>query len=164
MISTRLVLGALAAALIAAPGNARADSSVEDFYRGKQLQFVIGYGPGGGYDLYARFVARFLGNYIPGKPTIVARNMPGGGGRLATAYVFANAPQDGTVLLTADQSLVLDQALGDPGIRFDLRQLATVGNPNAESNNLVTWHTSGIKTIADARTREVTVGPRPALQ
>ncbi len=85
----RRLLGAVATTL-AAPLSAalidpaRSQQAVEEFYRGKQLDMVIGYSPGGTYDLYARLVARFLGNYIPGKPTIVPRNMPGAGSRAAT--------------------------------------------------------------------------------
>src|SRR5579871_4193277 len=97
-----LWLGAAAPAL--------AQQSVEDFYRGKQMEMVIGYSPGGTYDLYARLVARFIGNYIPGKPVVVPRNMPGAGSRAATKWVYSLAPKDGTVLATADQSLSVEQA------------------------------------------------------
>ena len=73
---------------------------------------IIGYSSGGTYDLYARLVARYLGNYIPGKPLIVPRNMPGAGSRAAANWVYNIAPKDGTVLATADQSLSLQQAVG----------------------------------------------------
>jgi len=93
--------------------------SVEDFYRGRKIDLIIGYSSGGTYDLYARLVARFLGNYIPGKPLIVPRNMPGAGSRAAANWVYNVAPKDGTVLATADQSLSLQQAVGDKRINFD---------------------------------------------
>src|SRR5436305_15347968 len=113
-----LALASLAAALalplcVAAAGPAHSQQAIEDFYRGKQLEMVIGYSPGGTYDLYARLVARYLGNYIPGKPIIVPRNMPGAGSRAAANWVYNIAPRDGTVLATADQSLSLQQAAGD---------------------------------------------------
>ena len=133
-------------------------SSVEDFYRGKKLDMVIGYSPGGTYDLYARLVARHLGNYIPGKPLIVPRNMPGAGSRAATTWVYGIAPKDGTVLATADQSLSLQQAAGDKRINFDTTKLIYIGNPNVENNTTATWHTTGIRTIDDAKRREVTMG------
>jgi tripartite-type tricarboxylate transporter receptor subunit TctC len=155
----KIVSSILMTALLAcACHTAMADESVESFYHNKTLQFVVGYGPGGGYDIYARLVARFLGEHVPGKPSIVVRNMPGGGGRIATSYAFAKAPQDGTVLVTADQSLIVDQALGDPAIRFDMRLMPAIGNPNAENNNLVTWHTSGVRTIEDAKKKDVSIG------
>ncbi|OJY03080.1 MAG: hypothetical protein BGP04_14930 [Rhizobiales bacterium 62-17] len=119
---------------------------------------IIGYSSGGTYDLYARLMARFLANYIPGNPVIVPRNMPGGGSRTATAWVYSAAPKDGSVLATADQSLAIAQALGDPQIRFDVNKLIYIGNPSRENNTTVAWHTSGIRTIEDATKQEVTVG------
>jgi hypothetical protein len=132
--------------------------SVEDFYRGKKIDMIIGYSSGGTYDLYARLVARYLGNYIPGKPLIVPRNMPGAGSRAAANWVYNIAPRDGTVLATADQSLSLQQAAGDKRINFDTTKFIYIGNPNVENNTTAAWHTSGIKTIDDAKRREVTVG------
>jgi tripartite-type tricarboxylate transporter receptor subunit TctC len=132
--------------------------SVEDFYRGKKIDLIIGYSSGGTYDLYARLVARHLGNYIPGRPTIVARNMPGAASRTAAAYVYNIAPKDGTVLATADQSLSVQQAMGDKKMNFDTTRFIYIGNPNAENNTTVTWHTSGVKTIDDAKRKEITIG------
>ena len=132
--------------------------SVEDFYRGKKIDLIIGYSSGGTYDLYARLVARHLGNYIPGKPLIVPRNMPGAGSRAAATWVYNVAPRDGTVLATVDQSLSLQQAAGDKRINFDTTKFIYIGNPNVENNTTATWHASGIKTIEDAKRREVTMG------
>jgi tripartite-type tricarboxylate transporter receptor subunit TctC len=151
--------GALAALLVGALGGpAWSQQSVEDFYKGKTLDMVIGYSPGGTYDLYARLVARFLGNYIPGKPKIVPRNMPGAGSRTAVAWIYNVAPKDGTVLGAADQSLSVEQAMGDKQLKFDTTKLIYIGNPNSENNTTVTWHTSGIKTIEDAKQRQVVMG------
>jgi len=155
MHAKRVTLAVLLAVL---PGTALGQPSVEDFYRGKKLDMVIGYSPGGTYDLYARLVARHLGNYIPGRPLIVPRNMPGAGSRAATTWVYSIAPKDGTVLATADQSLSLQQAAGDKRINFDTTKLTYIGNPNIENNTTATWHTTGIKTIDDAKRREVTMG------
>jgi tripartite-type tricarboxylate transporter receptor subunit TctC len=137
---------------------ARSQQAVEDFYRGKQLEMVIGYSPGGTYDLYARLVARFLGNYIPGKPVIVPRNMPGAGSRAATKWVYSVAPKDGTVLATADQSLAVEQAMGDKQLDLDTTKLIYIGNPNADNNTTATWYTSGVKTIDDAKMKQVVMG------
>jgi tripartite-type tricarboxylate transporter receptor subunit TctC len=132
--------------------------SVEDFYRGKKIDLLIGYSSGGTYDLHARLVARHLGPHIPGRPLIVPRNMPGAGSRTAATWVATIAPRDGTVLATADQSLSLQQAAGDKRIAFDTTKFIYIGNPNAENNTIATWHTSGIKTLEDAKRREVTMG------
>jgi len=140
------------------PGAALSQQSVEDFYRGKKIDLIIGYSSGGTYDLYARLVARYLGNYIPGKPLIVPRNMPGAGSRAAANWVYNIAPKDGTVLATADQSLSLQQAVGDKRISFDTTKFIYIGNPNVENNTTAAWAASGIKTIDDAKQREVTVG------
>jgi tripartite-type tricarboxylate transporter receptor subunit TctC len=152
----RLALATLA--LLALYPGAASSQSVEDFYRGKKLDMIIGYSPGGTYDLYARLVARFLSNYIPGKPLIIPRNMPGAGSRAAANWIYNIAPKDGTVLATADQSLSLQQAAGDKRINFDTRKFVYIGNPNIENNVTASWYTSGIKTLDDAKTREVTVG------
>jgi tripartite-type tricarboxylate transporter receptor subunit TctC len=132
--------------------------SVEEFYRGKKIDLIIGYSSGGTYDLYARLVARYLGSYLPGNPTIVPRNMPGAASRTAAAFVYNIAPKDGTVLATADQSLAVAQAMGDKRMNFDTTKFIYIGNPNTENNTTVTWHTSGVKTIEDAKRKEITIG------
>jgi tripartite-type tricarboxylate transporter receptor subunit TctC len=142
---------------VLAIGPAKADP-VEDFYKGRQIDMVIGYSPGGTYDLYARLVARFLGDFIPGKPKIIPRNMPGAGSRLATNWVYNVGPKDGTVIATGDQSLAVEQAMGDKAITINVAKLNYIGNPNADNNTTVTWYTSGIKTIDDAKKQDVPVG------
>jgi tripartite-type tricarboxylate transporter receptor subunit TctC len=154
----RLVAIAVTTLLAGWPGTALSQKAVEDFYRGKKIDLIIGYSSGGTYDLYARLVARHLGNYIPGKPLIVPRNMPGAGSRAAATWVHNVAPRDGTVLATADQSLSLQQAAGDKRMNFDTTKFIYIGNPNIENNTTATWHASGIKTIEDAKRREVTMG------
>ena len=147
------------AILVAAwPGAAFGQKAVEDFYRGKKIDLIIGYSSGGTYDLYARLVARHLGSHIPGRPLIVPRNMPGAGSRTAATWVANLAPRDGTVLATADQSLSLQQAAGDARIQFDITKFIYIGNPNVENNTTAIWHTSGVRTIEDAKRREVAVG------
>jgi tripartite-type tricarboxylate transporter receptor subunit TctC len=154
----RLAAITISVLLVTVPTAALSQQSVEDFYRGKKIDLIIGYSSGGTYDLYARLVARHLGHHIPGKPLIVPRNMPGAGSRAAATWVANVAPRDGTVLATADQSLSLQQAAGDKRVNFDTTKFIYIGNPNAENNTTATWHASGIKTIEDARRREVTMG------
>ena len=153
--ATRLAAALVIAACAIAPAAA---DTVEDYYKGKTIDLVIGYSAGGGYDAYARLVARHLGNHIPGKPAIVPKQMPGAGSRAAAQYVYNVAPKDGTVLATVDQSMAVQQAMGDPSIKFDCNKYIYIGNPASENNTIVTWHTSGIKTIEDARKKEVPMG------
>ncbi len=158
---TRFVLRTFTAGIFrlaaCAPLYAHADP-IEDFYRNKTIDLVIGYTPGGTYDLYARLVGRFLGDFIPGKPRVVVRNMPGGGSRVASGWVYGVGPKDGTVIATADQSLAIEQAMGDKGVAFDVNKFHYIGNPNADNNTLAVMASSGVKTIEDAKQREVPVG------
>jgi len=144
----------LAATLLASPALAQ-DA---DFYKGKSVDLYIGYAPGGGYDTYARLVARHMGEFMPGKPTFVPKNMAGGGGRVLAGYMMKVAPKDGTAIATADQSLVLQQAIGDPTIQFDVTKFVWIGNPSADNNTAVTWHATGVKTMDEAKQKEVIVG------
>lgn len=151
-------LGAAIAVVICAASSAQAQTSVADFYRGKTIDLIIGYSPGGTYDLYARLVGRFLGDYIPGKPRVVPRNMPGAGSRAAAAWIYNIGPKDGTVIGTGDQSLAVEQAMGDKGLTIDVSKFQYIGNPAIDNNTTAAWHTSGIKTIEDAKTRDVPTG------
>ncbi len=105
----------LIAGLLIAASPASADD-VAEFFRGKRINLVIGYGSGGGYDTYARLLARFIGEHIPGKPTVIAQNMPGAGSRGAGNWLYNVAPKDGTVISMLSQATPTDQALGQPGI------------------------------------------------
>ena len=162
---TSRLLSLAACALLLAPvsqatvlGTTPARAQAPDFYAGKTIDLYIGYGPGGGYDAYARLVARHLGDFIPGKPKVVPKNMAGGGGRVVAGFIYNVAPKDGTALATADQSLVLAQATGDPSIHFDVNRFSWIGNPSLDNNTAVTWHTTGVKTIEEATKKEVIVG------
>jgi tripartite-type tricarboxylate transporter receptor subunit TctC len=129
---------------------------VEDFYRGKQIRFVIRAAPGGNYDLYVRLLARYMVRYMPGLPDAIPVNMPGGGGLTALNYTLNVAPQDGTVLTMVTSTAPMDQALGlhkSPNI--DLRSLQWVGNMSDENYFLVTSRESGFRTLEDATKREV---------
>src|SRR5215831_19916592 len=105
-----LTIGAaicVAAATLAWSAPVKADA-VAEFYRGKTLRMLIGYGPGGGYDIYGRLVAEFLPKHLPGNPTIIPQNMPGAGSFVAAKYIYEVAPKDGTVLGSLAQTLALD--------------------------------------------------------
>jgi len=126
----------------------------EDFYAGKKIDLYIGFGPGGGYDLYGRLLARHLGLHIPGKPTIVPRNMPGAGGLGVISYMVNVAPRDGTALAIASDGIVVEQVLGQTGINYDASKLNWIGRLLASTTVYFTWHTSKTKTFEDARQRE----------
>jgi tripartite-type tricarboxylate transporter receptor subunit TctC len=147
----------MAAALAALAASARADD-VADFYRGKQISLVIGYGPGGGYDLYARLLARFMAAHIPGHPTIVPQNMPGAGSRSAANWLYRVAPQDGSVLATLGQATPTDQALGQPGVQFDARKFNWIGNLSVVNNIMYVTAASGVSTFAQAKAKPLAIG------
>jgi tripartite-type tricarboxylate transporter receptor subunit TctC len=132
--------------------------AVADFYRGKQVRIVIGYGAGGGYDTYAKLLARHIGDHIPGKPTVIAQNMPGAGSRNAANWLYNVAPKDGTVLGVLSQTTPTDQALGQAGIKFDVRNFNWLGNMVVVNNIMIVWHQTGIRTIDDAKKRELAIG------
>ena len=130
-----------------------------DFYKGKQIRFVIRTTPGGDYDQYSRLFARFMGKHIPGNPALIPVNMPGGGGITAANYMAQVAPRDGTVIGIVSQGLAADQALGmSPQLKADLREFHWIANIVYSNQLLVVWHTSPTKTIEDAKKRVTTIG------
>jgi tripartite-type tricarboxylate transporter receptor subunit TctC len=126
-------------------------------YAGKQIRMVISSGVGGGYDAYARALARYMGKYIPGNPTVVSQNMPGASGITATNWTYAAAPRDGTVILATYNALLAEPLYGNPSARFDPLKLVSIGSISGQQNICATWHTSPIKTIQQTMDREVTV-------
>lgn len=153
----QICLVAFAAAFTSvAPASA---DGVADFYRGKQIRFIVRTATGGDYDQYTRLIARFLGRHIPGNPTFVVLNMPGGGGIIAANYMAQVAPKDGTVLGIVSAGLPLDQALGlSQQLKADMRAFNWIANVVYSNQILTVWHTSKTKTLADAKTRETLIG------
>ena len=131
---------------------------VADFYRGKTMEMVVPTSPGGDYDLRARLVARHIGRFIPGNPSVTVRNMPGGLGVAAANYLARIAPRDGTVLHAIFQNMPVLQAIGTTGVEFDVRKFGWIGNTTNSPNVINAWHTTGIKTIQDVMQRELVVG------
>jgi tripartite-type tricarboxylate transporter receptor subunit TctC len=144
--------------LFAAVSSVAAQSDpVADFYRGKTVRLVVGYGPGGSYDLYGRLAAEFLGRHIPGNPTIVVQNMPGAGGFKAIDYLYKVAPQDGTYLGSTAQQLAMT-VLVDEKWGIDATRFNYLGRLVSMVDVAVALPKSGLKSFEDARKREVTVG------
>ena len=110
---------------------ARADA-VADFYKGKVVNLVVGYGSGGGYDVYARLIATHLGKYIPGNPTVVVQNMPGAGSLRSVNYLYNSAPKDGTTIGSFARDMPLLGIIGGNGnVRFDPRKLTWLGSSSS---------------------------------
>jgi tripartite-type tricarboxylate transporter receptor subunit TctC len=151
------VAGAFIALIGLAPSTVAADP-IADFYRGKSISMVIATAPGGDYDLRARLISRHMARHIPGHPTIVPRNMPGGVGIQAMNYMANVAPKDGTAIHAIMQNMSTHQALGGPGVEFDTRKFFWIGNTTDTPNVINSWHTTSIRTIQDVMTQELVVG------
>jgi len=133
---------------------ARADA-IADFYKGRTITLIVGYGPGGGYDLYARLMARHLGRHIPGNPTIVVQNMPGAGSLRATNYLYTVAPRDGATIGSFARDMPLLAILRtNAAAVFDPRRFTWLGSSSDFSNDaylLVVRQDAPVKSIDDAR-------------
>ena len=141
------------AAALAAPARAQ---SVEDFYRGKTVNILVGFSAGGGYDQYARLLGRHIGRHIPGNPTITVQNMPGAGSLKATQNVYAVAPKDGLTLATVSRGMVTDPLLS--AANFDPTRLSWLGSITSETSVCATWKTSAVKSWDDMFKREFSLG------
>lgn len=124
-----------------------------EFYKGKTISLVIGFGGGGTYDFYGRLVARHLGKHLPGKPNVIVQSMPGGGSFTAANYMYSVAPKDGTVIGIVTQTLAIEEKLGTQGVRFEAAKFNWIGR--ATSINQVTLASPFVKSIDDAKGREV---------
>lgn len=133
-------------------------AQAQDFYAGKMISLSTHSAAGGGYDTYLRLLARHMGKHIPGQPTFVVVNQPGAGGLTAVNYAARVAPQDGTFLTLVSQGLLVVEATGGRGLQVSLGTFKWLGNFSQSNNVTVTWVTSNIRTLEDAKKREVTVG------
>jgi tripartite-type tricarboxylate transporter receptor subunit TctC len=153
----RSLIAAAWIACAAWPFAASADA-VEDFYRDKTISLYIGYAAGGGYDQYGRLLARHMGQYIPGKPAILPKNMPGAGSLNAINNVYNVAPKDGTSMVTFGPEVAFEPLRGGEGVKFDTLKFNWIGSMNRQVGLAVMSARSGIHTILDARTKQVSVG------
>ncbi len=152
---TMLGTGLLAVSLAGTPARAQ---SVADFYRGKTVNVLIGVGVGGEYDLQARLVARHIGKHIPGNPNVVPQNMTGAGGIKMANYLFTQAPRDGTYIGMLGNNFAATQAVGGQGVQFDVVKFRWLGTIAPVVETMAVWQTTGVKTIDDARKREIVAG------
>jgi tripartite-type tricarboxylate transporter receptor subunit TctC len=123
-----------------------------------QITILVGTPPGGAYDTYSRLVARHMGRSLPGNPNLVVQYMPGASGTRALNHLHAQAPRDGSLIATFNSAAAFYQRIGQPGIRYDAGELSWIGSLNRAVDTLAVWHTAGIKTLDDAKTKEVIVG------
>jgi tripartite-type tricarboxylate transporter receptor subunit TctC len=143
------------AVLTAAPAAAQAPN-----FAGKNVTMIIGFGPGGGYDLWGRVVARHIGKHLPGNPSVVPQNMPGAGSYNAASNIYNIAPKDGTVMGIIARDAALGPITGASGARFDPTKLTWLGTPTTETNVCIAMNTDRVKvkTAEDLYTKELIVG------
>jgi tripartite-type tricarboxylate transporter receptor subunit TctC len=146
----------IAAGILLASVPIRAEP-IADFYRGKTLRMLIGYGPGGGYDIYGRLVAEFLPRHLPGNPTIITQNMPGAGSFVAAKYMYEVAPKDGTVLGSLAQTLALD-SMTNTNAKVDVGKMPYIGRMVTNIDVGAALPRTGIESFEDVRAKQYNVG------
>jgi tripartite-type tricarboxylate transporter receptor subunit TctC len=146
----------LAATTFVAP-LARADA-VRDFYRDRTVSLVIGFGAGGGADEFAQYLARHLGNFIPGRPTVIVQHMPGAGGLTALGSLYNAGPFDGTRIMLTSPSHTLAQITGSKSVRYDLLKMNVIGTLTQDTQACAASGRSGVRSITEASSKELIVG------
>lgn len=154
--AARIASALLLSALSVAPASAQ--NAIADFYRGKTVRVLIGFGPGGSSSLYAEILARYMGRHLPGNPTVVAQHMPGAGGLVVANYISQRAPRDGTEFAIAARTVAFEPQLGNKNALFDPLKLNWIGNANVESSTCISWHTAPVKKMEDLLEHELVVG------
>jgi tripartite-type tricarboxylate transporter receptor subunit TctC len=153
----RLSLVAASFAAIVSADSPASAQTPEEFYKGKAIDLVIGYPPGGSNDTWGRLLARHIGKHVPGRPNVVPKNMPGAGSFLAVNQVFTVLPKDGTIIGIGAPTMALDEKLGSQGVRFKTAELNWLGRVDSLINMVFMWKTSPVKTLADAQKTEATL-------
>jgi tripartite-type tricarboxylate transporter receptor subunit TctC len=157
--------GILAAACVAAAATTASatTASAADFYAGKTIDFIIGSNPGGGYDVYARALARHIVNHIPGKPQIIPKNLPGAGSGKAAAYMQTLAPKDGLALGAVFPGALMEPLLGNRAkAQYDPPKFQYIGTSDSGTRICAIWHASKTKTFEDAQKQKTVLGASQA--
>jgi tripartite-type tricarboxylate transporter receptor subunit TctC len=158
-MARRMLVRWSAGAFIAAIcGSAAFAQTPAEFYKGKNIEIQVNVSVGGGYDLYARMLARHISRHIPGNPTVIVQNMPGGGGMRLANWLYNVAPKDGTVFGAVARAMAFEPLLGNTGAHYDGRSFNYIGSANDEVSVCVAWYNTGIKTFEDAQQKELVVG------
>lgn len=147
---------ALGTALVCAAAAQAQDAG--PFASGKPLTMIIGFGPGGGYDLWGRVVARYIGKHLPGNPTAVPQNMPGAGSYTAASTIYNISPKDGTVMGIIARDAALGPLTGQAGARFDPQKISWIGTPTTETNVCISTNTAKVKTYDELLKTELIIG------
>jgi len=138
--------------------SALAQTSASAFYKGRSLTIVTSTGAGGGYDLVARLIARYLPKAMPGLAGVVVQNMPGGGNLRAANYMYEIAPKDGTVIGVVENAIPLKQVLEPTNVRFDVTKFNWIGSTGGHNEVIMAMGSAGIASVEDLKTREVVLG------
>ena len=159
----KIVAGAaaLAAGLLVAVPLAHAETPAE-FYKGKTISMIIGYPPGGAYDIYARLISLYMEKHVPGNPSVVAKNRPGAASLTSVNELYAANPKDGTYIATFARSVAMDRLLGRQGTNFVPTEINWIGSANNEVSICTVWHTAGIKTVDDLLSKDIIFGANAA--
>lgn len=126
-------------------------------FKGGRITISVGYGAGGGFDLYARVLARYIGKHIPGEPTVIVQNVTGAGSLKLANSLYNVSPKDGSAIGMVAQSLPVSQVLGSPGIKFDFAKFQAVGRMATMDTAVIVWHTVPVKTVAEAMQKKMNV-------
>ena len=151
----RLLAGCVLAMVSTAP---RAQESVAQFYRGRQITIIVGTAAGGGYDTYARFLARFMGKHIPGAPGIIVSNMPGAGSNTAGYYIYKVAPKDGTVIGSIFGGAILEPLIGTTSVQHDPSKFHYLGSANDDVYVCLARKDAPPQTFAETLEKEIIMG------
>jgi tripartite-type tricarboxylate transporter receptor subunit TctC len=149
---------ATVSALVGILGALPAGPAVAQSFKGKTITVYIPVGPGGGYDGYGRMLANNIGRYLNGKPTVIATNMPGGGGRKLGNYLYNAAPKEGSAIAIIHHTTVYDSAFGSKGVQFNSSKFNWIGSMAGFTSIGFAWHTAGINSIEDAQKKQVAMG------
>lgn len=149
---------AIACLLVISTSPVAGAETPEQFYAGRQITLIVPTGPSGGYSVYGQFLAHHLGNHLPGKPTVVIKYMPGGGGNVAANYLYKVAPKDGSVVAEMFSTLPVTQALHPAGADFDATKFSWLGSVAPMINVVSIRHDAPAVTLDDARKTPVVIG------
>jgi tripartite-type tricarboxylate transporter receptor subunit TctC len=149
---------AVAAAAIGLGASGAHAQSPADFYKGKTVEVYVGYSAGGGYDVYGRMLARYMGKHIPGNPTMVVKNMDGAGSLRLANWIYNAAPKDGTAFGIIGRGAAFDPLFGNKAAQFDPNKYNWIGSMNNEVSVCVSWKDSGVNKFEDLLTKELVVG------
>ena len=139
--------------------DARAQHGADDgFYKGRTVTIITSTGSGGGYDLVARLVARYMPKHLPGAPNMIVQNMPGGGNVVATNYMYEIAPKDGTAIAVINNAVPLNQVLDGRNVRFDASKFNWIGSTGGRNEAVFILSSAGISSVAELKQKEAILG------